>query len=217
MFKPGQIWRANTRGHRNPVCVIAPTENLDTVVIAPLGWKPEPLAVQLPKRDCREGEPTYVCCSLITALHRNSLEVQTWSLEQETLNRIRTAVAELIGIALAREDSLSPCQAEPHRGDLWSIDLQPHSEGRTVGLIVSSDIYQKTVESDFLALSVVRGEKQDSEFDVFIAPELATTSYGVTIECASIATFPRKSLGKKMATLRPEAMQLIDTKLRQLF
>lgn len=217
MIAPGQIWIANARGQRKHVCTIALAENFDTVIIAPLDWETEPLAFQLPKSDSHEGEPTYVCCSIIAELHKTQLETQIRRLQQDTFSQISSAIGLSLGIASSPDYSHASSQMHLHRGELWSIDLQPDKDGRALGLIVSSDFYQENVNSDFLAVSVFEGDEPLSEFDVFITPELAGTGFGVTIECYSIATFPRANLGKKVGALKKEAMKVVDTKLRELY
>jgi mRNA interferase MazF len=109
--------------------------------------------------------------------------------------------------------------AEPCRGDIWTVDLDPtkgHEQaGRSPALVISVDPFNHG-PADLLIVLPITSKSKGVPFHIQVAPPeggVKTTSY---VKCEDIRSLSKQRLAKFWGRVSPHTLEEIEDKLRVL-
>jgi mRNA interferase MazF len=109
--------------------------------------------------------------------------------------------------------------AEPFRGDVWNVDLNPtrgrEQSGHRPALIVSHDRFNKSV-ADLVVVVPITSTERGIPLHVRIAPPEGGLRNVSFAKCEDVRSVSKERLTKRLGATSPRTMELVTDRLRIL-
>ena len=109
--------------------------------------------------------------------------------------------------------------AEPSRGDLWTVDLDPsrgHEQaGRRPALVISVDLFNHG-PADLVVVLPITSKAKGVPLHVRIAPPEGGVKLPSYVKCEDIRSISKQRLSKFLGRVSPETLREVEDRLTVL-
>lgn len=109
--------------------------------------------------------------------------------------------------------------AQPCRGDIWTVDLDPtrgHEQaGRRPALVLSVDLFNQG-PADLVVVLPITSKAKGIPLHVSIVPPEGGVKAPNYVKCEDIRSITKQRLGKFWGCVRPETMHEVEQRLAVL-